>query len=165
MSDWAIRDTPAPTTFVQWKGTDVCMDVYCLCGEEPWATLMMLQEKCVETRSWRFPDFILGQHVVIHSAKGFPKWAKDLCLEEPFRTSLRPHGNYAYPELNRGKGLCVVKFISCRKTEDVRLKLSAKELAFGDYADGRYAWTTEYVERWAMPTPAVGHLGFWNWGA
>lgn len=22
-----------PMTFIQWKGTDVCMDVYCKCGE------------------------------------------------------------------------------------------------------------------------------------
>lgn len=34
MSDWAIRETPPPTTFVQWKGTDVCMDLYCVCGEQ-----------------------------------------------------------------------------------------------------------------------------------
>jgi hypothetical protein len=102
---------------------------------------------------------------VIHSAKGFPKWARDTCKEEPFYSSLRPHGIYSYPELHIGCGLCVVKFLGCRKAEDVRGQLSAKELAFGDYGDSRFAWMTEYVERWGAPTPAVGHLGFWNWGA
>ena len=43
------------------------------------------------------------------------------------------------------------------------LKLTEKEVAFGDYGDGRYAWFTESVERWALPTQAVGHLGFWEW--
>jgi hypothetical protein len=25
---------PRPYSFIQWKGTDVCMDVYCVCGEQ-----------------------------------------------------------------------------------------------------------------------------------
>ena len=23
-----------PDTFIQWKGTDVCVDIYCTCGEQ-----------------------------------------------------------------------------------------------------------------------------------
>ena len=34
MSDWAVRDLPEPHAFIQWKGTDVCMDCYCVCGEQ-----------------------------------------------------------------------------------------------------------------------------------
>jgi hypothetical protein len=34
MSDWATRYMKRPNAFLQWKGTDVCMDVYCLCGED-----------------------------------------------------------------------------------------------------------------------------------
>jgi hypothetical protein len=33
MKDWAVRDLPKPSAFIQWKGTDVCMDCYCLCGK------------------------------------------------------------------------------------------------------------------------------------
>lgn len=32
VSDWAIRDLPMPSAFIQWKGTEVCMDIYCVCG-------------------------------------------------------------------------------------------------------------------------------------
>lgn len=32
MTDWAIRDLPLPNAFIQWKGTDVCADYYCVCG-------------------------------------------------------------------------------------------------------------------------------------
>jgi hypothetical protein len=32
MSKWATRDLPRPSAFIQWKGTDVCMDVWCSCG-------------------------------------------------------------------------------------------------------------------------------------
>ena len=33
MSNWATRDLPTPCAFIQWKGTAVCMDCYCTCGE------------------------------------------------------------------------------------------------------------------------------------
>ena len=33
MSDWSTRDLPNPSAFIQWKGTRVCMDCNCLCGE------------------------------------------------------------------------------------------------------------------------------------
>lgn len=130
---------------------------------EPWATLMMLQEKRVETRSWKLPNFIIGQEVAIHSAKGYPGWAKEMCDLPAFYSSLRPNGNYAYPELNRGSVLCVVKFIGCRFTKDVRKQISDKEMGFGDYEDGRFAWFAEFVKRFDKPIPATGHLGFWEW--
>jgi len=32
-NSWAVRKIPMPNAFIQWKGTDVCMDCYCVCGE------------------------------------------------------------------------------------------------------------------------------------
>lgn len=130
---------------------------------EPFSTLMMLQAKRVETRSFKLPNNIIGQDVIIHSAKAYPKMYQRLCNTEPFRSALRPEGVRVCPELNCGMGLCVVKFIGCRRTEDVRSQLTPQELAFGNYFDGRYAWFTEYVERWASPVPHIGRLGFWEW--
>lgn len=34
MSNWAIKETPRPTSFIQWKGTDLCADFYCVCGDQ-----------------------------------------------------------------------------------------------------------------------------------
>jgi hypothetical protein len=34
VNDWAIRELPRPSAFIQWKGTEVCADYYCLCGEQ-----------------------------------------------------------------------------------------------------------------------------------
>jgi hypothetical protein len=31
-NNWATRQLPLPSAFIQWKGTDVCMDCFCLCG-------------------------------------------------------------------------------------------------------------------------------------
>ena len=33
MSNWATRELPNPSAFILWKGTNVCMDCHCLCGE------------------------------------------------------------------------------------------------------------------------------------
>lgn len=32
MTNWSIRELPRPSAFIQWKGTQVCMDCYCTCG-------------------------------------------------------------------------------------------------------------------------------------
>ncbi len=33
---WKIQTFPKgkPNAWIQWKGTEVCMDVYCICGEQ-----------------------------------------------------------------------------------------------------------------------------------
>ena len=32
---WRLGKPDArPNTFIQWKGTDVCIDLYCTCGEQ-----------------------------------------------------------------------------------------------------------------------------------
>lgn len=30
---WNLENVDYPHVFIQWKGTDVCMDFYCECGE------------------------------------------------------------------------------------------------------------------------------------
>ena len=125
---------------------------------EPWATLMAYQAKKIETRSWRLPNSIIGQEVAIHAAKGFPRWAKEACDEEPF-TILHTLNVKVTP----GHVICVVKFNGCRMTEDVREQITPQEFAFGDYGEGRWAWFSEFVRKLDTPMPAIGHLGFWEW--
>lgn len=31
---WDYEDETRPSAFIQWKGTDVCMDFYCPCGAQ-----------------------------------------------------------------------------------------------------------------------------------
>lgn len=135
----------------------------CLSLTEPWATLMALQEKRCETRSWSLPMAIVGQQVGIHAAKGYPGWASKMTEIEPFCSSLRAGGNVYLPNLTRGKILCIVKFVGCRRTEDVVGELPEKELAFGNYSERRFVYLAEFMGRLKEPIPAVGHLGFWNY--
>jgi activating signal cointegrator 1 len=130
---------------------------------EPWASLVALQEKRWETRSWRLPKRVLGQEVAIHAAKGYPGWASRMTQEEPFCSSLRVGNNVFLPNLTRGKVLCTIRFIECYRTEEIREQLSKKEIAFGNYSDGRFAFQVEFVSKLMEPVPAIGHLGFWEW--
>ena len=56
---------------------------------QPWATLVAVGENSIETRSWgtsyRGP-------LAIHSAKGFPRDARELCRMSPYRGVLGRHG-------------------------------------------------------------------------
>ncbi len=33
MKRWATKEIPVPYGLFQWKGTNVCMECYCACGE------------------------------------------------------------------------------------------------------------------------------------
>jgi hypothetical protein len=127
---------------------------------QPWASLMDLGKKTIETRSWKTPYRGL---LVIHAAKGFPKWAKELSREQPFFSSLLPLRGDNLP---LSRGLCVVRLVDIQPTERVRScypdRFPAEE-PFGDYGPGRYAWVTEYVKHLGDPREVRGALGLWEW--
>lgn len=132
---------------------------------QPWASLVALREKEWETRSWPLPKNGLTCEVAIHAAKNYRKREfASITAEMPFYAALRPDGNYCYPELLCGKVLCIVRIVACERAEDVRGKLSWKELQFGDYSYGRFAFRLQFV-RAIQPVDAVGHLGIWDWKA
>jgi hypothetical protein len=131
---------------------------------QPWATLMATREKTIETRSW-WTGF--RGEMVIHAAKGFPKWAKETCDEYPFKEALR---GLSAADLPLSRGLCVVRVLGCIRTDEMHKaeavlgrKPAALELHFGDYSEGRFAWLTEYVRPLNHDAAVRGALGLWNW--
>jgi hypothetical protein len=133
---------------------------------QPWATLMALREKRIETRSW---STSYRGEVIIHAAKGFPRWAKETCEHEPFKSAL---GELRADTLPLGRGLCVVRLVGCFPTNESGLnqlgfamgcKPHVRELEFGDYSEGRYAWLTEYVRELHVTFPVKGALGLWEY--
>lgn len=34
MTKWAYGNDERPYTFIQWKGTDLCADFFCICGDQ-----------------------------------------------------------------------------------------------------------------------------------
>ena len=131
---------------------------------QPWATLIALGAKRVETRS-RATKF-RGQ-VAIHAAIGFPGWAKRQCFMPPFSTVLVAHG-FSPDTLPLGRIVCITEVLDCVRTELVReawchYSEAVHEERFGDYSDGRFGFTLGEIYRVDPPIYAKGHLGFWNW--
>ncbi len=54
----------------------------CITLTQPWATLVAIGAKTIETRSWGTK---YRGELAVHAAKGFPKEAQHLCFQEPFR--------------------------------------------------------------------------------
>jgi hypothetical protein len=129
---------------------------------QPWASLVALGEKKIETRGWTC--YYTGP-VAIHAAKTFRKREfADLTHREPFYSALRPGGEYCRPEDVVGHVIAIARIVSCMSTSQARFVLDKKELAFGNYADGRWAFKFADVQR-IKPVKATGALGLWDWDA
>lgn len=124
-----------------------------------WASLVILGLKEYETRSWATP---YRGTLVIHAAKKpfnsadyQPSLARHLldCEDERLQLS----------ELTYGCALGMVELTAIYRTELLRPKISAREIAFGDYSDGRFAWRLENPKPFAEPIPYKGQQGMWEW--
>lgn len=149
---------------------------------QPWATLVAIGAKRIETRSWQTA---YRGPLAIHAAKGFPKWARDTCTDENFwEVLMAPHLDWERTWLNIPKSLlplgCVIatcQLIACKfitsamspgTPEEMALRSSITpppepERSFGDYETGRYAWILEDVQMLQKPIPAKGALSLWEW--
>ena len=130
---------------------------------QPWATLLAIGAKRVETRSWATTHTgSLG----IHASRGFPQAARDLCYQEPFRSALAAAGIDDWSELPRGALVGVAAVLGCHPVETLPKlttgnPLTEQELAFGDYTPGRYGWTFDSPVR-IEPVRMQGALGIWT---
>lgn len=145
---------------------------------QPWATLVAISAKRIETRSWQTP---YRGELAIHAAKGFPKWAKETCGEALFHEALYAAG---YDIGLRSSEIlpigCVIatcqlvacKFITSAMSPGTPEEVSRRstmlpppepERSFGDYECGRFAWILEDIKQLPEPVTAKGALGLWEW--
>lgn len=134
---------------------------------EPWASLISLGEKKIETRSWytkyRGP-------IAIHAAATRKPEYVNLAWEEPFFTALASPMEDAPGKVgiryHLGCILAIANLVNCIPiTPEFCASLSDKERAFGDYTFGRFAWVLEDIRRLAEPITARGRQRIWNWDA
>lgn len=136
---------------------------------QPWATLVAIQAKVIETRDWstrhRGP-------LAIHAAKGFPSEARQLVYAEPFRTVLRSIGVDSFEHLPTARIVAVTTVAKCyRFGEDTLASVQQggrvgrwpeHEWAFGDFAAGRFGFLLENTIALATHVPARGMLNLWR---
>ena len=129
---------------------------------QPWATLVALGHKRIETRSWKTS---YRGPLAIHAAKGFPGSAMSKC-NLPFFYG-RLHSSGILVELPKGSVVATCNLVDCVRTEELSVyspwALTEEERAFGDYFRGRWAWILDEVKPLPAPVPAKGKLSLWEW--
>lgn len=142
---------------------------------QPWATLVAIGAKRIETRSWS--THYRGP-IAIHASKGFPRDCRDLCATQPFLRELTRVG-LSMPELPLGAVVATARLAYVFLTGDalnyqdrsrtvrgpsgLTYEMTPQEITFGDYSPGRFGWVLTDVVRLPSPIPAKGSLGLWDW--
>lgn len=135
---------------------------------EPWATLMAIGAKRIETRSWG--TAYRGWLAIQASKGGLKKRVLAQCLEEPgFKLALS--GETLAP----GCIVAVVNVVDCCPTKARGCLLGVfdeypnldteQERAFGDFAEGRWGWVTNQLFRLPTPIPFKAKQGLCDVGA
>jgi hypothetical protein len=144
------------------------VSIKCITLFQPWASLVALSAKKIETRSWR--TWYRGP-LLIHASRAFPGWARELCKKEPYATILLRAG-YKHPlsglvdpgQLPRGAVVAACTLQHCVRigTAGIALPPPEPERSFGDYAAGRYAWMLGDIQPLPTPIAARGSMGLWE---
>lgn len=131
---------------------------------QPWATLVAIGMKTIETRSW---GTSYRGKLAIHAAKSFPPDARSV-LEYPHFKCVR------WAKFPFGAIVAECELIDCVKMPDVPnyeewiaqtfgIEIAHRELGFGNFDLFRYAWLLSNVRPISPPIPAKGMLGLWEW--
>jgi activating signal cointegrator 1 len=155
---------------------------------QPWASLVALGIKRIETRSWRTSPLPL---LAIHAAQMPPEGAAlQLAQSAWVLTGLAAHGIASWEELPLGKILAIGELALCAKISTL---LDGTPLAYvdredraswfpdastggrpwvfvpnqerfvGSYVQGHWAWLLREMVALREPIPALGKQKLWEW--
>ncbi len=151
--------------------------MYAITLHQPWATLIALGIKTVETRSWPAPERLLGQVIAVHAGKRVVRRPGDR-IEQKLRAQLGEDWIRTIPAgavlaTVRLAGMARVEYadpISGHAVHDPGTEMECAAGTgrtpidlWGDFSAGRWLWFLDDVESPPEPIPAVGRQGFWRW--
>lgn len=143
---------------------------------QPWASLISFKEKWIETRSWKAPQYLIGQRFAIHATL---KKDDEVCQFYPFRETLLKHlktisGSEKF-DLPTGAivATCILKdCVQIESHNPDKLNpyavlsnghiVSGNEFYFGDYSPGRWAWILDDIKPLEKPIQAKGRQRIWE---
>jgi len=119
---------------------------------EPWASLIALGAKKIETRSW--PTSYRGPLAIHSGLKKLSYYPIELVRAVPAVVTLKYH---------YGCVIAIANLVACIEMTPANIALvDEPERSFGDYAAGRWMWLLANVRR-IDPVPAKGRLRLWEW--
>jgi activating signal cointegrator 1 len=147
---------------------------------QPYATLVVLGLKRIETRSWYMSH---RGELLIHAAAGVGYLGsmsalRDLCCREPFFSALKAGGIdldvVDVDALPFGALIGQCQVVDCREIVENRTQLEnwmrpamlppdEPERSFGDYRAGRFATLLADARAFPTPIPARGAQRLWHW--
>ena len=139
---------------------------------QPWASLIAIGEKRIETRSW---DTDYRGPLAIHAGQHWDGQMVRLCKTEPFAGVLGtaglcergPRGGWR-TSLPFGAIVATCTLVGCYEIAGPYVDIYRRNYAaeheydFGDYTHGRYAWVLTDVVALPEPVPARGRQGLWD---
>lgn len=127
---------------------------------QPWATLIAIGAKRVETRSF---GMSYRGSLAIHAGKTIPEYGALACFEEPFASTLKRAGINKTSDLPTGCVVAVANLQDVVRVENVMGWITADERDFGNYEPGRFAWVlSPGVRRLETPVHVRGMQGLWT---
>lgn len=144
---------------------------------QPWATLVAIGAKAIETRGWQTP---YRGPLAIHAAVRWTPQQTALCRTEPFVSVLRAAGYDADPRPNTtisqhsimlGHIVAIATLAGIVPTENISFaplpllpeqNRHPHEKEFGDYSPGRFGWFLKDVRPLRVPMPYRGRQGLFN---
>ena len=148
---------------------------------QPWASLLACGAKKFETRSWATN---YRGAIAIHAAQ--KPFDTDIYLDRDlhlFAEGLCLPDIYSFNRLPFGCVIATAELVECWKITNnghtngsslaARIEggryggktniVEGKEIFFGDWTPGRYAWELVNVKMLPDPIPAKGKQGLWSW--
>jgi hypothetical protein len=126
---------------------------------QPWATLVTLGIKTIETRSWRTT---YRGPILIHASQG--KAGGIFAAEPPFKKYITDFNRLPFGAIiGQATITDLIPVEMLEMTEELINRLTMEEKAFGDYSEGRYAWILEDPQQFTKPIPARGSLSIWEY--
>ena len=126
---------------------------------QPWASLVVIGAKRLETRSW---STNYRGTLLIHASSG--KAGSLLSSEPPFSRYINDFNNLPLGAIIGSVILTdIVKVEQLQLSEKTINQLSLEERAFGDYTPGRYVWILEEAVQFEKTVPIRGTLGLWEY--
>lgn len=159
---------------------------------QPWASLIAVGVKTIETRSWAAPKSLIGQRIAIHAAKRYPapfqddligdfRIMEDIPLGAVVATvqlagcvqvdpsvlwhNLAKRLDGSHPVENHGWGTVgpAWRWIYVADEADrPNLFIAEQERPYGDFTLGRWLWLLDDTEQLDKPLPATGRQGLWD---
>lgn len=145
------------------------LPVWALTLTQPWATLVAIHAKTIETRSWGTK--VTGP-IAIHAAKGFTEDDRYICSTEPFREVLAAAGYENATKLPFASIVCVSNLAACYRFNADTLAIITRgalkgafpryEHHFGNYDADRFGLKLENTIPLETPVPARGMQKLWR---